>query len=117
MTKNDLVNAVCHLNPTFTRKTVEKAVSIVFNAITFYLSHHQRVELRGLGVFCVRKRPAHKAHNPQTGEMLFVPEKIVPFFKPSQNLKNVLKTSYGAVEAPKKGNFFTSIYRDMMGIS
>ncbi|MCY3018074.1 MAG: HU family DNA-binding protein [Planctomycetota bacterium] len=33
------------------------------------------MELRGFGVFEVRIKEAHKAHNPRTGEEVMVPER------------------------------------------
>ena len=114
MTKKDLITAVCASNPSTNRQTVEEAIHLVFEMMAFYLGHHQRVELRGFGVFSVRTRPGHKAHNPQTGEMLWVPEKSVPFFRPSSTLKNNLKN---AVIPPKNRSFFSTItqaVRDMI---
>ena len=112
MTKKDLIAAVCNANPHLAHKTIEEAVTLFFGLMTFYLSHHQRVELRGFGVFSVRKRPPHKAHNPQTGETLLVPEKSVPFFKPSQALREILKEAINKPDG-NKPNFFTSLYRDL----
>ena len=91
MTKKDVIMAVSNANPSTNRKTIEDAVTLVFDMMTFYLGHHQRVELRGFGIFSVRRRHGHRAHNPQTGEMLWVPEKCVPFFRPSSALKDALK--------------------------
>lgn len=116
MTKKDLVKAVTHQNPSLSRQTVEEAIALFFSMITFYLAHHQRVELRGFGVFSVRKRSSHQAHNPQTGVAFMVPEKIVPFFKPSHALKEALKKdSKKSTQASKKDGFFSTIYRDLMG--
>ena len=118
MTKRDLITAVSNANPYISRKTIEEAVDLLFQMMTFYLSHHQRIELRGFGVFSVRQRAPHRAHNPQTGERLFVPAKFVPFFKPSQALKEALKKAYkdpSKSSSTKKINFFSSVYRDLMG--
>lgn len=93
MTKKDLVLAVATANPYMSRKNVEEAVQIIFDMISFYLAHHQRIELRGFGVFSVRHRPGHKAHNPRTGETLWVPDKSVPFFKPSITVRDALKSA------------------------
>ena len=114
MTKKDVIMAVSNANPSTSRKSIEAAVNLVFDMMAFYLGHHQRVELRGFGVFSVRKRAGHKAHNPQTGEMLWIPEKYVPFFRPSSALKEALKKSYPPA---KKTSFFSTItkaVRDMI---
>jgi integration host factor subunit beta len=107
MTKKELVMAVCNANPHIPKKTVEEAVECFFEAIKFYLAHHQRVELRGFGSFSVRTRPAHKAHNPKTGKKIDVPEKFVPFFRASQILRNKLKNSNSSDEKGKKSGFFS----------
>ena len=120
MTKRDLITAVANANPYLNRKAIEEAVDLLFQMMTFYLSHHQRIELRGFGVFSVRQRDSHRAHNPQTGETLIVPSKFVPFFKPSQALKEALKQAYEEAPKPsitKKTSFFSSVYRDLMGRS
>jgi integration host factor subunit beta len=118
MTKRDLIIAVCNATPHIPKKTIEEAVSLFFEMVTFYLSHHQRVELRGFGVFSVRTRHAHKAHNPQTGEMLVIPEKVVPIFKPSIALKDLLKKAYKDNDVKKKNpGFFSTLYQDLTGRS
>lgn len=91
MTKKDLIARVCNENPSVSKAVAEEAVHLFFQMISFYLMHHQRIELRGFGVFSVRARAAHCAHNPQTGDTITVPEKHVPFFKASQVLKDALK--------------------------
>lgn len=105
MAKRELIIAVCNSNPHIPKKVIEDAVSCFFEIISFYLAHHQRAELRGFGSFSIRKRPAHAAHNPQTGEKIFVSEKFVPFFKASQTLKNKLKERSDTEK--KKGRFFS----------
>ncbi len=113
MTKKDLISAISNNHPDISRDVIERAVQLFFEIISFYLVHHQRVELRGFGVFCVRERKEHMAHNPQTGEILKVPGKMVPFFKPSQTLKEALKQVVHAenTEDSKKQGFFSFLYR------
>lgn len=96
MTKKDLISAVWRAHPELKRSEVERAIETFFHTIRQTLIHRHRVELRGFGVFCVRVRGAHRAHNPQTGEHLFVPEKVVPFFKASCDLKDSLKQAVAA---------------------
>lgn len=116
MTKKDLILSVAHANPNLNKKMIIEAVNLFFDMITFYLSHHQRVELRGFGSFSIRKRASHHAHNPQTGEMIFVPEKFSPFFKAGYALKEELKNPRKEADTKKRG-FFTSFYRDLTGRS
>lgn len=113
MTKKDLVMAVCAANPSTSRQLIEDATHLVFEMMTFYLNHHQRVELRGFGIFSVRTRAGHKAHNPQTGETLWIPEKSVPFFRPSSALKNALKKNVSPV---KTRTFFAALKKAVTGM-
>jgi integration host factor subunit beta len=108
MTKKDVIMAVAGANPNISRQNITQAVNLVFEMVAFYLGHHQRVELRGFGIFSVRKREGHKAHNPQTGETLWIPEKHVPFFRPSSALKESLKKAAIPI---KKNNFFLNLSR------
>ena len=112
MTKKDLIVSVSNAHPNILRKNIEEAINLFFEMITFYLMHQQRVELRGFGVFSVRQRSPHKAHNPQTGEIISIPAKKVPFFKASQILKENLKSSYPQSVKTKKRGFFALFYEN-----
>ncbi len=99
MTKKDLILLVCEDAISLPKDTSEAAVHLFFEMIGFYLKSHHRVELRGFGSFCLRKRGAHKAHNPRNGKEVFVPEKWTPFFRASSCVKNILKKDE---DTPKK---------------
>ena len=52
----------------------------------------RRIELRGFGVFEVKKTKAKpKARNPRTNETVFIPSRRKTHFKPSKHIKEVLK--------------------------
>jgi integration host factor subunit beta len=53
-------------------------------------SNDGKVELRGFGSFRVRRRGARQGRNPQTGAMVSVPAKKVPYFKPGKELKAII---------------------------
>lgn len=108
MTRKDLVNLIMDNHPDLDSKYVQRSVSLFFYLIGAYLTAKQRVELRGLGTFSVRRRNAYISRNPQTGEPVTIEEKFVPFFKPSLAMKNYLKNSYKP-SLPKKKGFFQSI--------
>jgi len=46
-----------------------------------------RVQISGFGTFELRNRKSKKGRNPQTGESIIIPERAVPFFRPSQEFK------------------------------
>jgi integration host factor subunit beta len=50
----------------------------------------EKVELRGFGSFRTRKRQARAGRNPRTGAQVHVPPKVVPYFKPGKQLREVL---------------------------
>ena len=91
MVKKDLIRNIEKKYPKFSLSLTEEAVNLFFHIISFYLQHHQRVELRGFGSFSVRKRKKRSARNPKTGEFILVDEKWTPFFKPSIALREILK--------------------------
>jgi integration host factor subunit beta len=90
MTRSDLVNRLCQLYPETDHRLVEDAVSLFFFEIVSTLQRNDRVELRGLGSFCLRKREKRMGRNPKTGEPVPVDEKWVPFFKAGKELKAVI---------------------------
>lgn len=87
MTRNELIEKIAKLNPHLYRTDAERIINTIFNEITNSLSEGKRVELRGFGVFSVRKRQPRKARNPKTGAVVMVAEKAVPFFKAGKKLK------------------------------
>lgn len=61
-------------------------VKQVIDALLETLLAEHRLELRGFGVFEVKKRAGRKARNPRTGESLFVPEKSKIAFRPGHEV-------------------------------
>jgi nucleoid DNA-binding protein len=59
----------------------------VFDEIIDALATEGRIELRGFGVFEVKKRKARKARNPHTGQAVSVPEKRTVSFKAGQEMQ------------------------------
>jgi integration host factor subunit beta len=51
------------------------------------LATEGRIELRGFGVFEVKKRKARKARNPRTGEAVLVPETSTVSFKAGREIQ------------------------------
>ena len=69
------------------KKDTSIIVNEVINNICRALAEGDKVELRGFGSFKVKERRARQARNPRTGSGVFVPAKLVPFFKASNELK------------------------------
>ena len=65
-----------------------KIVNLFFDEIARALSKGDRVEIRGLCSFCVKKYKAYQGRNPRTGKKVRVKSKKLPFFKIGKDLKN-----------------------------
>jgi len=86
MNKSDLVQALCKEN-VMTKKEAESVVNICFNEMSAALTRDDRVEIRGLGAFRVKKYKAYNGRNPKTGEVIKVNPKKLPFFKYGKELR------------------------------
>ena len=95
MIKSELIQRVAGANPHLFQRDVERIINIVLDEITGALSRGDRVELRGFGAFAVKRRDAHSARNPRTGEEVQVDEKTVPFFKTGKELRERLNREDG----------------------
>jgi integration host factor subunit beta len=86
MNKIDLIQALKDSN-NLTRSEAEKIVTLFFDKIAEALSQGERVEIRGLCSFFVKKYSAYTGRNPKTGEKVKVARKKLPFFKVGKELK------------------------------
>ena len=86
MNKLELINALryeCQI----TKKEAATVVDLFFNEIANSLAKGDRVEIRGLCSFYVKKYKAYSGRNPRTGERVKVTPKKLPFFKCGKELK------------------------------
>ena len=90
LNKSDLILKIANLNPSIYQKDASKIVNAFFETITKALSKNERVELRGFGVFDVKKREARIARNPKNGAPVAVPAKNVPYFRMGKGMKDRL---------------------------
>ena len=70
-----------------TKKEAATIVDLFFNEMANALAKGDRVEIRGLCSFYVKKYKAYAGRNPRTGEPVKVAPKKLPFFKCGQELK------------------------------
>ena len=89
MNRSDLVLEVARAAG-LTRARSEAVVTAVFERIIEALVKGEGVELRGLGTFEVRRRPARVGRNPRTGARIEVPARKVPFFRTGKELRALL---------------------------
>ena len=89
MTKADLIEEVAAIAD-LSKKSSEQVVSAFFGSVVESLRRGDKVELRGFGTFNLRSRKARLGRNPKTGESVHVPAKVVPFFKPGKELRELV---------------------------
>src|SRR5512139_3945959 len=106
MTKAELVEEVSRVSD-LTKKHSEVIVDTVFKSIIDALHRGEKIELRGFGSFPPRRREPPKGRNPKTGDKVDVPPKKVPYFKPGNELKELINRgdlAEGASAAPPVGD-------------
>ena len=92
MIKQNIVDNVS-ANTGLTKVEVEAVLNESFSQIINALSKNERIELRGFGTFAVKHRMPKKARNPATGDPVYIAERYVPTFKPSQLMKKSVNDS------------------------
>ena len=70
------------------KKEAAAVVDLFFNKMANALAEGDRVEIRGLCSFYVKKYKAYAGRNPRTGERVQVSSKKLPFFKCGKALKD-----------------------------
>ena len=86
MNKLDLIIALKE-ETGITKSEAERVVNLFFDQMSKALSAGDRVEIRGLCSFYVKKYKAYTGRNPKTGEPRTVKSKRLPFFKCGKELK------------------------------
>ena len=79
MTKAGLVDKVA-ATIQLPKHQTETVVNLFLQCITEALRAGDKVELRGFGSFRLRRRKARAGRNPQTGDLVQIPAKQVPWF-------------------------------------
>lgn len=86
------------------RTLTERVVKRMFDAIVEAIAMDERIEFRNFGVFQVKKRPARKARNPQTGETIDVPARCSVSFRAGKELEAVLQQIQQREPAPEQAS-------------
>ena len=86
MHRADLITALKN-EAGLTKHEAAKIIDLFFNEMSNALAADDRVEIRGLCSFYVKKYKAHTGKNPKTGESVRVEPKKLPFFKVGKELK------------------------------
>ena len=86
MNKLELIEALKNQEG-LTKSEAAKVIQIFFGEMTEALVKNDRVEVRGLCSFYVKKYKAYTGRNPKTGEIAKIKPKKLPFFKAGKELK------------------------------
>jgi integration host factor subunit beta len=86
MNKLELIQALKESNG-LSKSEAATIVDLFFNEMANALAKGDRVEIRGLCSFYVKKYKAYAGRNPLTGERVQVAPKKLPFFKSGRELK------------------------------
>ncbi|MBC8526845.1 MAG: integration host factor subunit beta [Candidatus Cloacimonetes bacterium] len=93
MTKADLVQSISQETGIILKDT-KIIVDALFNNIKDCMIRGEHIELRGFGTFKNKVRKPRIARNPNTNEIIKLPERVVPTFKYSKFLiKNVMNNN------------------------
>jgi len=82
----------------FTKKDSRLALDTFLEIVTEELKEGGEVLFTGFGKFESRTQQATERINPQTGERIDVPSKVVPKFKAGKNLEEGVREKLQAVE-------------------
>jgi len=86
LTRAELIAELAASSPHLRQADAELIVATIFDQITVALARGERVELRGFGAFTVKQRSARIGHNPRTGAVVAVEEKMRPHFKTGREM-------------------------------
>jgi integration host factor subunit beta len=87
MTRSELIESLASRFPTLGPIDTKQAISIVLDEISGTIARGDRVEIRGFGSFAVAHRKPRIGRNPETGERVEVPAKVVPHFKAGKEMR------------------------------
>lgn len=87
MLGTELISLLAKKHPQFTAFDAGLIVNTVIDSIVNHLAQGGRGEIRGFGSFSAHARPPRLGRNPRTGEVVHVPRKYVPHFRPGNELR------------------------------
>ena len=90
MNKTELIAAAAEAAG-LQKKDAERFMNAALDIMAQSLRKGEKVQLSGFGTFEVKQRQARMGRNPKTREAVEIPPVRVPDFKPSQNLKEIIK--------------------------
>lgn len=90
MNKADLVAKVAGKTG-LTKKAAQDAMEAMMEAVMVSVSKGDSVTLTGFGTYKASKRAARNGRNPQSGQVIKIPARTVPVFRPGKEFKEMVK--------------------------
>ena len=87
MTKNELIKKTQEKFKTYSQKDITLAVQTILDSMAGALKRNERIEVRGFGIFVMRKRKPRIGRNPKSGAAVPLGDRKVPFFKTGKDLR------------------------------
>jgi len=87
ITKTELIDRLSKKLPDLAFEDVKFAVVIILEQMTQTISIGERLDFRGFGSFSLHYHPPRQGRNPATNEMMPIPGKYHPHFKPAKALR------------------------------
>jgi integration host factor subunit beta len=87
ITKSELIGRLSKKLPGLSLGDVKFAVHIMLEHMSQTISIGERLEFRGFGSFSLHYHPPRRGRNPATNEVIVVPGKYRPHFKPAKELR------------------------------
>ena len=91
--KNDIVEAITN-RTNVPEEIVSKCYNAIIDVIIETVADGNEVGMHRLGKFHQQKRKARNGINPKSGEHIYIPEGVVPKFRPSTTFKRVVESAY-----------------------
>ena len=86
MNKLELISAL-KTDAGISKSEAANVIQIFFDRMADAMAQGERVEIRGLCSFFVKKYRAYTGRNPKTGEKVLIEPKKLPFFKSGKELR------------------------------
>jgi len=90
MNRKELIGVIA-MKTGMTRKETTMFVNAFLSTVTETLCKREKVQLSPFGSFEVRERDAREGRNPRTGDVIEIPAKSVPVFRPGKALKSAVE--------------------------
>lgn len=86
MNKSELIVSMA-TKSNLSKMSSEKALNAFIDIVETTLSNGEKISLIDFGSFEATKRASRSGIHPKTKESIYIPEKIVPTFKPGKGFK------------------------------